>query len=1122
MAEGEEFRTKPFQFSTPRQERIYSRLRKVGPGPAAFYRDACRQMSEQPSYESTTHLVAHLLREIEAGLRQVLVTASNEVILKGEKDAHKRSILAILRELEIAVSNPVAETWMRFATEQDYGLARRAHRNALAAPRPLDEEFRRLWDQMELILDLVLEKFEEHYVIWIAKAEELAKKTKPTNSDAELLRTQLPNNEVVLRHFFAKLDDPDWLSPLIHEGFFEEPPAPIEDLENGKVRYSVWHQSRLLTRMAPLAPDQVLELVLNIPDTTNFLIHQDFAEASLKLPPALAAKLLPKIRRWLDVGRTTGQLNLKLGELLKILAEGGQCTAALELSHLLLDFVATPNSVGEPVIRFPTAQLDVWYYEQVLTKKFPSVVVEIGEPAFELLCDVLENAILLSRLPSRPRHPEDLSNIWCSSIEIDSGVHVDGKPLLVSSIRDAADLLANADPPSVSRLVKSLRKRRRLIFRRLAHHLLRLHPQSDMVDVERTLLSRGMLDPSRRSESEEYSMLMQDCFKLLSPEKQHKIVKWIDEGPNVARFIKRFETAHGHAPTDEQIQQVVQIWKKKRLDLISKDLSEALKSEFASLVAISTAHDETKTSPEGLGGAWMHSAPLKAKEIEALSIDEIVKFLNTWKSTGDWGFPTEEGLGATLSHIVAEQPERFAQGAPRFQGVRAIYVNAIVEGFQEAIRKDQRFDWPPLMELLKWAVQQQSNAPPQNGIADEWYWTRNSIARLISMGFESKKITIPFSSRTEVWKILEALCSAPPAIETTIGPENGEKFPNGPSVKPSVSPEPLLAAIRYAVWVKQNIEAQATEKPARNWFAEMPEFQRTLEDILSRNTDASVHSVFGEKLVPLADLDQPWLMQHLTDIFPEDPEKRALWNAAWNGFLAYWRPGARLLEILRNQYVRAIEHIGESNSKTKYGQSPGDLLADHLMGFYWWGTLRLDDDLMQRFLEKAPEKVRGRAMHQLGYAVYNDKQGIPPDTLDRVKDLFESRLSAAENATDKGFYRPELAAFSWCFASDKFDPNWKMNILLRVLRTTGRAEVPHLVVEELAKLSKTTPGECVECLSLLTAGLEDVFEIYGWEVQARTVLTEAISSGAPTTKAVAVATINRLASRGFTNFTDLV
>ena len=116
-----------------------------------------------------------------------------------------------------------------------------------------------------------------------------------------------------------------------------------------------------------------------------------------------------------------------------------------------MDFVATPDSSSAPVIRFPNSQLDLWHYEQILTKKFPFVVVEIGEPAFELLCDVLENAIILSRPLGLPRHPEDLSNMWCSSVEMGSGVHIDGQTPSVSAIRDTAELLANADPPSVPR-----------------------------------------------------------------------------------------------------------------------------------------------------------------------------------------------------------------------------------------------------------------------------------------------------------------------------------------------------------------------------------------------------------------------------------------------------------------------------------------------------------------------------------------------------------------------------------------------------------------------------------------------------------------------------------------------
>lgn len=164
-------------------------------------------------------------------------------------------------------------------------------------------------DALTIDFELIIHRFmsgPEFKTTIVAKAEDLAKKAKPTNDDAQILRTQLPNNEVVLGHFFGKLDDSDRLPPLLHEGFFEEPPAPVEDPENGRVRYCVWHQSRFLTRLAPLVPDQVLELTLKTPETTNFLIHQYFAEVSLKLRPALAAKLLPKINQWLDGWRSVG------------------------------------------------------------------------------------------------------------------------------------------------------------------------------------------------------------------------------------------------------------------------------------------------------------------------------------------------------------------------------------------------------------------------------------------------------------------------------------------------------------------------------------------------------------------------------------------------------------------------------------------------------------------------------------------------------------------------------------------------------------------------------------------------------------------------------------------------
>jgi len=70
--EPEQSKPSPFRFTDPRQERIYRRLRDIGPGPAAFYRDACQLMESSAGLASTTHIIAHLLREVESALRDVL------------------------------------------------------------------------------------------------------------------------------------------------------------------------------------------------------------------------------------------------------------------------------------------------------------------------------------------------------------------------------------------------------------------------------------------------------------------------------------------------------------------------------------------------------------------------------------------------------------------------------------------------------------------------------------------------------------------------------------------------------------------------------------------------------------------------------------------------------------------------------------------------------------------------------------------------------------------------------------------------------------------------------------------------------------------------------------------
>lgn len=180
-------------------------------------------MGEQPPLASKTHLVAHLLREVESGLRDVLETVTEQEarLKKGAKaaEAHKDEIRAILKELEIAETDPVAVAWLRLPGHDNaYGLASRAHRDALGAPRQVDAEFTEFWNQMEAILDTVLEKFEDHYIAWHKQFDELALKAAPTEADAKFLRLHSLNNLVALGDFFNRLSTPAWLKPLFDEG----------------------------------------------------------------------------------------------------------------------------------------------------------------------------------------------------------------------------------------------------------------------------------------------------------------------------------------------------------------------------------------------------------------------------------------------------------------------------------------------------------------------------------------------------------------------------------------------------------------------------------------------------------------------------------------------------------------------------------------------------------------------------------------------------------------------------------------------------------------------------------------------------------------------------------------
>ena len=330
----------PLDF-TPRQERVLVLLRLVGPGPAAFFRDALRLIRARESLETATHLAGHCFREIESALRDVLLPdglpAEEAKKGQGKGDSHRREVMAILGAYGVDRADKVAAMWLRIADKDEDGLSRAAHRNALGAPRPFDDGFQSYCDDLETLLHVVLDRFEANFARHLKVVDDLAATTAPGRDHVTKLLNAVPNNRVTLSRFYEKIDA-RWVVPLKDGGCFIAAPAP-DPHDGAAARYAPWPASSYLARVAPLADEATQRMIGTVAakmfDTDNPWVNRDLAaiglSAALEEAVTLARRLTPKLRVMVP------GFAEQLSALAERIAGEGQADVAVEIMRALLE-----------------------------------------------------------------------------------------------------------------------------------------------------------------------------------------------------------------------------------------------------------------------------------------------------------------------------------------------------------------------------------------------------------------------------------------------------------------------------------------------------------------------------------------------------------------------------------------------------------------------------------------------------------------------------------------------------------------------------------------------------------------------------------------------------------------
>lgn len=1034
---------------SPRQERIAARLfSQVGPGPAAFFREACELVREEPKRRSVTHLVAHLLREVESAVRSVLEPAGAAAGVR--TDRHRVKVLAVLQELGISPQDAVAEWWLGLVGESNpRNLARRAHRPGLEVPRPFDGNFSDFLDSVEVVLDTVLERFETRYYQVFHRLDTLLERISPTNADADGLQQNFPHNQVVLQYFFSRASAA-WLNPLRHTGFFTAPPPAVVDEDAGMVQFPAWPESDYLVRVGPANPSDAVDAALGIPSTDNIRVHHDLVRVALAIPAHSAVRLVPAIIEGLG-GRFGVLIPHDVGAVIAHLSRAGEIEPALDLAGALLNRM--PTHIG------PSASVDVYDYAVTLREHIPVLLAAAGAPVLALLAGLLEEILRTEteRLGSPPGR--DGSAVWRPNIGGDDRrSETELRHALVSAVRDAATTLVEATSTGLAEVVAELESHDWLIFRRLALDLLSRH-----ADQACDLVAARLTDPTliRDSGAErEYLLLAHHSGACLDEYHRRQLLTVIDVGPQPEMFTTLNPATNDLGAVARWAPNEIARWQRDRLATIEQVLPPEWAARYQALVA---EHGPAPDPTVPVATSWLWTSaevqgPVTPGELAAMPTDALVTFLRDWQRPADsWPPLSPAPLNSALSSAVKNDAVRYSADAAAFIGLPPVYITAVINGLWQAITNQAVLDWGGVLPLSEWINQQAVDelASEQPSDTRQWLGPRQDMLRLLVEGLPSQPSPIPPEHGTALSAIIASCCQDP-------NPTSGEEADQARTqagfltlADNTVRPQAISAAVRYALW-QRRIAVDADLAPV---LAVLDEHVDHWQD-----PSPTVHFVYGQLFAFLVQLDADWARRHVGSIFPLDPAQRLLLDAAWYGYLAGGRLTNGTWELLAEVYSAMVDQLATLDQ----GEVEEDVateLGQHLLNRLWQGHITVDgpDGLLRRFYAHVPPATALHLMWSVGAALA-DLEHVEPAMVVRLAAFWEFRVaaSAAPNVDTQA----ELAEFGRWFASGHFDPVWALDQLRLMLTRAGRMETADAVLSRVADLTADHLAACLTVLEL--------------------------------------------------------
>ena len=357
----------------------------------------------------------------------------------------------------------------------------------------------------------------------------------------------------------------------------------------------------------------------------------------------------------------------------------------------------------------------------------------------------------------------------------------------------------------------------------------------------------------------------------------------------------------------------------------------------------------------------------------------------------------------------------------------SVYIKAIVLGLTgESVQEGHFEGADELFEFCDWVL---SHPDTRNEDAElchedsrefpDWGPARRAVMEFVGTCL-GKDVDFPISARNSLFKLFVSLCNQSDWRLDSNKPFFKDSGNHINEAINNIRSCALFHLISFGIWVQRHDADDRLHdlmSILENRFRPDTEFPLTIPE----------RALLGWQYGNLFALNQEWAIDHKEDFFPQ--EDLPIWAVAFGSFLVNYPACIPYYDVLKADYVFAIDHLGELEGVKPLGNESIDSLGQHLFDYYAWSVypLKGEDSLLERFYSKTTDdRERWTSLFDhVGRSLSGTNKPLEEDMRDRVVSFSDWRFEEGE--------AEELRQFGFWLKAECLKPDWRLDALMKLL-----------------------------------------------------------------------------------------